>query len=64
MIAATLPARIAPGAVVELAKPITWFAPMWAFGCGVISSGVPLGHRWGVAALGVVLAGPLMCGAL
>ncbi len=63
MIAATLPARIAPGAVVELAKPITWFAPMWAFGCGVISSGVPLGHRWGVAALGVVLAGPLMCGA-
>ena len=26
-------------AVVELLKPITWFAPMWAYGCGVVSSG-------------------------
>ncbi|MEO1275005.1 MAG: bacteriochlorophyll/chlorophyll a synthase, partial [Pseudomonadota bacterium] len=24
-----------PGAVLELLKPITWFAPMWAYGCGV-----------------------------
>ncbi len=55
--------RIAPGSVIELLKPITWFAPMWAFGCGVISSGVPLGRSWPVAMLGIVLAGPLMCGA-
>ena len=30
-------------AVLELLKPITWFAPMWAYGCGVVSSGVPSG---------------------
>jgi chlorophyll synthase len=48
-------------AVVELLKPITWFAPMWAYGCGVVSSGrsvfdEPLG-----ALLGVILAGPMVC---
>ena len=46
----------------ELLKPITWFAPMWAFGCGVVSSGVPLADRWWALVLGVVLAGPLVCG--
>ena len=52
----------APSAVLELLKPITWFAPMWAFLCGVVSSGVdPLED--GVALiLGVLLAGPLVCG--
>ncbi|NCW97617.1 MAG: bacteriochlorophyll/chlorophyll a synthase, partial [Betaproteobacteria bacterium] len=25
-------------AAFELLKPITWFAPMWAFGCGAVSS--------------------------
>ncbi|MFN8919359.1 MAG: bacteriochlorophyll/chlorophyll synthetase, partial [Hyphomonadaceae bacterium] len=30
-----------PKAVLELFKPITWFAPMWAFMCGVVSSGAP-----------------------
>ena len=55
--------RIAPSAILELLKPITWFAPMWAFGCGVVSSGAPLGARWSVAVAGMVLAGPLMCGA-
>jgi chlorophyll/bacteriochlorophyll a synthase len=49
----------APSAVLELLKPLTWFAPMWAFGCGVVSSGVS-GH-WLVAAVGVTLAGPLVC---
>ena len=39
---AVRPAAPAPAAVLELLKPITWFAPMWAFGCGVVSSGVPL----------------------
>jgi len=50
-----------PGAVLELLKPITWFPPMWAFGCGVVSAGP--GHMpnpWLVVA-GVVLAGPLVC---
>jgi chlorophyll synthase len=49
----------APSAVLELLKPLTWFAPMWAFGCGVVSSGVS--GRWLVAAVGVTLAGPLVC---
>jgi chlorophyll synthase len=48
--------------VLELLKPITWFAPMWAFGCGVVASGVsPAGH-WFEIALGIALAGPLVCG--
>lgn len=49
-------------AMVELLKPITWFAPMWAFGCGVISSGVPIQDRWTVILAGIALAGPLVCG--
>jgi chlorophyll synthase len=49
-------------AVLELLKPITWFAPMWAFGCGVVSSGVPVSSRWWAVVLGVVLAGPMVCG--
>jgi chlorophyll/bacteriochlorophyll a synthase len=48
-------------AVVELLKPVTWFPPMWAFGCGVISSGLPASSRWPVVIAGVVLAGPLVC---
>jgi chlorophyll synthase len=47
--------------VLELLKPITWFPPMWAFGCGVVSSGVPLSGRWPLIAAGIVLAGPLVC---
>ena len=54
--------RTAVPAVVELLKPITWFAPMWAYGCGVVSSGLPTRDRWGVVLLGVILAGPLVCG--
>ncbi len=58
-----LPARAVPSlsAVLELLKPVTWFPPMWAFACGVVSSGVPLLDRWEMAALGVLLAGPLVC---
>jgi chlorophyll synthase len=51
----------APSAVVELLKPITWFAPMWAFACGVVSSGYPASGQWPVIAAGVLLAGPLVC---
>ncbi len=54
----------APSAVIELLKPITWFAPMWALMCGVVSSGVPLGKaEWGRVVVGILLAGPLICGA-
>lgn len=53
----------APSAVAELLKPITWFAPMWAFACGVVSSGVALETRWLVILAGIVLAGPLVCAA-
>lgn len=49
-------------AVVELLKPITWFAPMWAFACGVIASGVAVSDRVFEVVIGVLLAGPLVCG--
>jgi chlorophyll synthase len=61
-LAAVNTARPSLGAVLELLKPITWFPPMWAFGCGVVSSGVPMEARAGVILLGIVLAGPLLCG--
>jgi chlorophyll synthase len=50
-----------PLVVLELLKPITWFPPMWAFLCGVVSSGAPLSARWSTAVLGAVLAGPAIC---
>lgn len=52
----------APAAILELLKPITWFAPMWAFGCGVVSSGVPVLDHLGLLVLGIALSGPLVCG--
>ncbi|MAC81659.1 MAG: bacteriochlorophyll/chlorophyll a synthase [Rhodobacteraceae bacterium] len=56
-----------PRAVLTLVKPITWFPPVWAYLCGVVSSGVPVS---GVPVsdapvpvlLGMVLAGPVVCG--
>jgi chlorophyll synthase len=48
--------------VAELLKPVTWFPPMWAFLCGVVSSGVELETRWLFVSAGVLLAGPLVCG--
>jgi chlorophyll synthase len=50
-----------PAAVLELLKPITWFPPMWAFACGVVSSGQPVLTNWRIALTGIVLAGPLVC---
>lgn len=50
-------------AVLELSKPVTWFAAMWAFGCGVISAGLPVGDRWLHIIGGILLAGPLVCAA-
>ena len=60
--AAVLAAPPALPAVIELLKPITWFPPMWAYMCGVVSSGLPLGTRWFEFVAGVLLAGPLVCG--
>jgi len=45
-----------------LIKPVTWFPPMWAYLCGVVSSGVPLSTQPGLVVLGIVLAGPVVCG--
>jgi len=47
--------------VAELLKPITWFPPMWAFSCGVVSSGKSLTDNWILIIWGVLLAGPLVC---
>ena len=53
----------APSVVLELLKPITWFAPMWAFVCGLVSGGSSLSDRWALVIGGVLLTGPLVCGA-
>ena len=50
-------------ATLALLKPITWFPPMWAFACGVVSVSSSPGDRWAAIVLGVLLAGPLVCGA-
>ena len=52
----------APDAVLALLKPITWFPPMWAYACGAVSSGAMTADRWPYLAIGVLLAGPLLCG--
>ena len=53
--------RPALSTVAELLKPITWFPPMWAFACGVVSSGQAFADHWGMMLWGVLLAGPLVC---
>lgn len=54
--------RTGLAACLELLKPITWFAPMWAFGCGILSTGHALHGRWVLVAAGVALCGPLVTG--
>jgi len=51
-----------PRAMLELIKPITWFPPIWAYLCGAVSAGVPLAGQWPMVLLGMVLAGPVVCG--
>ncbi len=51
-----------PAAMLRLIKPITWFPPIWAYLCGSVSAGVPLGGHWPLVILGMVLAGPIVCG--
>lgn len=53
--------RPSPAVVLEFLKPVTWFPPMWAFLCGVVSSGAVLSDNWVLVVLGVLLAGPLVC---
>ncbi|EIC20312.1 chlorophyll synthase ChlG [Thiorhodovibrio frisius] len=55
------PTRIKPADVLEFMHPITWFPPMWAFTCGVVSSGQPILTNMLVLIAGVILAGPLLC---
>ena len=65
--AVTLPADSLRGTLTRsiiLMKPVTWFAPAWAFLCGAIASG---GLSWDVQplgrlALGLLMAGPLLTG--
>ena len=54
--------RRGPAAALELLKPITWFAPMWAFMCGAVSIGSTAQVGWWSVGLGIVLAGPMVCG--
>lgn len=51
-----------PAAMLRLIKPVTWFPPMWAYLCGVVSSGVSLSGHWALIILGIILAGPIVCG--
>lgn len=51
-----------PAAALRLLKPITWFPPMWAFVCGAVSSSVSPDGHWALLLLGVLLAGPVVCG--
>lgn len=48
---------------IALMKPVTWFAPAWAFLCGSIAGGAHATiHDIGRVALGTLLAGPIVCG--
>lgn len=51
-----------PAAALKLIKPITWFPPMWAYLCGAVSSGASPSGQWMLVILGVILAGPIVCG--
>ena len=51
-----------PRAALTLIKPVTWFPPMWAYVCGAISAGGEFAASWGLVLLGVLLAGPIVCG--
>lgn len=51
-----------PQAILWLIKPVTWFPPMWALLCGIVSSGATITGNWTLILLGVLLAGPIVCG--
>ncbi|WP_296418398.1 chlorophyll synthase ChlG [Pseudooctadecabacter sp.] len=51
-----------PAAALRLIKPITWFPPMWAYLCGTVSSGVSPLSNLSLVVIGIILAGPIVCG--
>ena len=51
-----------PRAALRLIKPVTWFPPMWAYLCGVVSAGANPSDQWFSVLLGIILAGPVICG--
>ncbi len=65
MLHATIPAPSRqlpkPAAILELFKPVTWFAAMWAFMCGAVSSGQPFAGNLHLVLGGMLLAGPMVC---
>lgn len=61
-VTAAAPTLPTPSALMALLKPITWFPPMWAFACGAVSAPWGLAERWDMMVLGILLAGPLVCG--
>ena len=48
--------------LLELIKPVTWFPPLWAFLCGVVSVGALNSNNTILILAGLLLAGPLVCG--
>lgn len=49
---------------ITLMKPVTWFAPAWAFLCGAVASGTLVWSSdsiWRLI-LGIMMAGPVLCG--
>ncbi len=52
------------GYSLRLMKPITWFAPMWAFLCGAVAVGMDWGNWQNIFKLviGILMAGPILCG--
>ena len=51
-----------PRSVLTLLKPVTWFPPIWAYLCGVVASGVAPATAPVAVLVGMVLAGPVVCG--
>ncbi|MCV6593478.1 MAG: chlorophyll synthase ChlG [Silicimonas sp.] len=51
-----------PAALLRLIKPITWFPPMWAYLCGLVSVQASFADAPGLVVLGLLLAGPVVCG--
>lgn len=49
---------------IRLMKPVTWFAPAWAFLCGAVASGQLGWSVWpiGRLLLGILMAGPILTG--
>jgi chlorophyll/bacteriochlorophyll a synthase len=52
------------GLSLRLMKPITWFAPMWAFLCGAVAVGMDWTNWQNILrlVLGIFMAGPILCG--